>query len=169
MSLAALNGFDADLAVYARSAAGRTTRLAALAPAEALAVTALRRWAVAQGGDGRQQIRLLCAESRAALGAGTTTAIAAFLRFVAVLGSSRAVPFRHFAPYCPLLAADEASFAGLSRACAAARWGEARLLADRLAGDGSAGDLLTAGSVLAAALAAGSRRDAWMASGISAL
>jgi len=152
MSLADLDGFDAELVAQTNAAGGRMLRMAGLAPAEALAVTALRRWAAAQSGDGRLQTRMMCADFRSALGAATTGAIAAFLRFVAVLGASRCQPFRHYAPCCPLLAVDEANFAGLLRACAGGRWGEARLFADRLAGDGAAGDLLGAASVLASAL-----------------
>lgn len=160
MSLADLDGFDPDLAVPPSAADGHAMRLAALAPSQVLAVTALRRWAVAQNGDGRQQTRLLCAEFRSALGVGTTCAIAAFLRFVTVLGGSRSTPFRHYAPCCPLLASDEASFAGLLQACAAARWSEARLFADRLAGEDGGGDLLRAATTLAAALSRGRACDA---------
>ena len=152
MSLADLDGFDAELVAQTNAAGGRMLRLAGLAPPEALAVTALRRWAAAQSGDGRYQMRMLCGEFRSALGASTTGAIAAILRFVAVLGTSRCEPFRHYAPCCPLLAADEASFASLLCACSGGRWHEARLFADRLAGDGAAGDLLSAASVLAGAL-----------------
>lgn len=160
MSLADLDGFDADLAVRAGASGGHAGRLAALAPSQVLAVTALRRWAVAQNGDGRQQTRLLCAEFRSALGSATTCAIAAFLRFVTVLGGSRSTPFRHYAPCCPLLASDEACLAGLLQACTAGRWGEARLFADRLAGEDGGGDLLTAATALASALARGGPCDA---------
>jgi hypothetical protein len=128
---------------------------AALAPAERLLVWGFRRWAAGFAHDCCRQWGLVWREFRRELGADDgKRALVAFAALFKQLMLHGRRTIHYHQPCCPCLGADEAWLVALVAACQHGRSARARDLAEAMVAAEGAGDLLEAGSALAARLSA---------------